>query len=121
MTQSIGARQLASYSKIVNMKPLTFKVEIRIQTTAQTAHYWLVYLILWNQQVGTHFKPNILAIDPLQKAWSTYKISVYYRSVLQHGGQFYIAFLQQLLAGTCTGLRSRVCRKDLRCKKHTAR
>ena len=62
-----------------------------------------------------------LIIDPLQKAWSTYKISVYYRSVLQHGGQFYIGFLQQLLAGACTSLCSRVCRKDLRSKKHTAR
>ena len=45
-------------------------------------------------------------IDPLQKAWSTYKISTYYRSVQQYGGQFYIEFLQQLLAGTCTGIRS---------------
>ena len=57
--------------------------------------------------MGLHVK----IIDPLQKVWSIYKNSVNYQSVLQHYGQFYMEFTQQLLAGTHTALGSKVCSK----------
>ena len=69
---------------------------------------WMLY-ILW-----------VYTNDPLQKAWSIYKISIIItlytinlqidsiQSTLKHGSQFYIGFLQQLLARNRSGLRSGV-------------